>query len=418
MLVSYAISQSAWASDPSDYPFVKQMPVLDTSGGSSSAQSTAKLETSATSSTLAGSAISSAAPLIRPAQNTGAPSTVIPAVTQSATVTQQNPVTFVSPSTPGTGVTPAVQPPTDSQASGRQVAMFTPAYSQDSLYKALYGWSAVVTVEFTAPVTTATAKVGDVIETKLVQDFRWGPQLIAAKDSPMRGHVVEICSPRTLSRSAVSTDRTFKQRGRLAVQFDELVDQNGKIWAVKALPSPRQKNSRDVSKSCRRDVECDTEGRIVKAEAGLAGGLKGASKTVQVATMLPLPGPLLFTTLAPAVAMGAVGAASPSIAYDKPVDASEDNQRAKAAAYGFLTNLPGAFVVRSVVEKGSDIALLPGDQLTVNIHIQDSGYRLPPGQQLTVNGTVLNQKPAPVKRLYPINPQNNSYPACTKPNPM
>ncbi|HEY9683799.1 MAG TPA: hypothetical protein V6C86_19615 [Oculatellaceae cyanobacterium] len=364
MLVSYAISQMAQAADQPECLLVKQEPVLDTSTPT----------------------------------NTLAVTTDTAAATATATGTATANALYID--------------------SPNKVAMLPPTYSQDNLYKALYGWSSVVTVEFVAPLSTATAKLGDVIETKLVQDFRWGSQLIASKGSLVRGHVVEICSARTLTHSALSTDRTLKQRGRLSVQFDELVDQSGKVWAIKALPSPRQKNSKDVSKSSRRYVECDDEGRIVKAEAGLAGSLKGASNTAKVVTMLPLPGTVLFTTLAPAVAMGAVGAASPSIAYDKPVAATDDHQRAKGAAYGFFSNLPGAFVVKSVVEKGSDIELLPGDQLAVNVHIQDTGYRLPPGRQLSVNGTLLNQKSAPIKRLYPVNPQSNLHPACTNQNPL
>lgn len=381
MLVSYAISQMAQAADQPECLLVKQEPILDTS---------------------------------TPTNNQNAPSTVAPSVTLPAPASQTS-LAVIAPNTQTMARDSSAAQYIDSQ---NKVAMVPPTRSEDSLYKALYGWSSVVIVEFMAPISTATARIGDVVETKLVQDFRWGPQLIAGKDSLLLGHVVEICSARTLTHSALSGERTLKQRGRLSVQFDELVDQNGKVWAIKALPSPRQKNSKDVSKSSRRYLECDEEGRIVKAEAGLAGSLKSASNTAKVMTMVPLPGSMLFTTLAPAVAMGAVGAASPSIAYDKPVDATDDHQRAKGAAYGFFSNLPGAFVVKSVVEKGSEIDLLPGDQLTVNIHILDTGYRLPSGRQLNVNGTVLNQKSAPIRRLYPANPQSNLHPAWTNKSPL
>jgi hypothetical protein len=281
----------------------------------------------------------------------------------------------------------------------RQIAMFRPAYEHDDLLKSLYGWSATIDIEITSAVSTKTAKLGDLVEAKLSQDFRWGPQLIAAKNSLVRGHVTDAQSARTLTHSAISSKRRLKSRGQLAVQFDEIIDTNGRRWPICATPSPRQKSSGKEEHSTRRVLEVDPSGHIVKAEAELAGGLKTTADATKVATMVPIPGTLLFTTLVPAVAMGAVGAASPSVAYDKPVDENTDHRRVKGATYGFLTNLPGAFVVTSVVEKGSEVALQPGDPLTLNVSIKETGHQLPPGEQLTVNGKVLSH--VRTRRLYP-----------------
>jgi hypothetical protein len=254
-------------------------------------------------------------------------------------------------------------------------------------------------VEFVAPVSTGSAKVGDPVETKLAQDFRWGYQLIAAKDSVVRGHVTETESARTLTSSALSSERRLKSRGRLSVQFDEIIDQDGRRWPIQGNPSPRQKTVAPINHSCVRYVEADADGRIVKAEANLAGGLKATANAVKVVSMVPVPGAVLVSALAPAVAMGAVGAASPSIAYDKPVDANTEHRRAKGAVYGFFSNLPGAVVVKSVIEKGNEIALVPGDHLTVNVCIKEAGDIPTPGQQLNVNGKVIEM--TPTKRLYP-----------------
>jgi hypothetical protein len=281
----------------------------------------------------------------------------------------------------------------------RQVAMFRPAFEHDDLQKSLYGWSSTIEVEIISPTSTKTAKIGDLVQGKLSQDFRWGPQIIASKDSLVRGHVTKTQSGRTLTHSAISSQRRLKSHGILGVQFDEIIDLNGRRWPIRALPSPRQKNEGAVARSRRRVLEVDQSGCIVKAESELAGGLKTTSDAAKIANMVPIPGTLMFTTLAPAVAMGAVGAASPSIAYDKPIDEDTEHRRVKGAAYGFFSNLPGAFVVKSVVEKGTDVALMPGDSLTLNVCIKETGHQLPGGEQLAVNGQVLNRSHA--RRLYP-----------------
>ena len=287
----------------------------------------------------------------------------------------------------------------------RQIALYRPAHEHDDLLKTLYGWSATIDVEITSRISTRTAKVGDLVEAKLSQDFRWGSQLIASKDSLVRGHITTAQSARTLTRSAISGERTFKSKGLLAIQFDEIIDAKGRRWPVRATPSPRQKYAGNSEHSSRRVIDVDKEGNIVKAEAELTGGLKATSNVTKVATMVPIPGTMLFTTLAPAVAMGAIGAASPSVAYDKPVDEDTDHRRVKGATYGFLSNLPGAFIVKSIVEKGSEIDLFAGDPLTLNVCIKETGTKLPPGEQLAVSGKVLNRKPIQTRRLYPASAQ-------------
>ena len=301
------------------------------------------------------------------------------------------------------------------------IAMLRPAYAQANLFRALSGWQSVINVVLVAPLNTRSARIGDIVESKLALDFRWGPQLIAARDSFVRGHVIEAESARTLTNSALSCDRRLKSRGILAIQFDEIIDTTGRRWPIEATPSPRQKSQYYLDRSRVRFIETDANGSIIKAEAALAGGLKATSNAAKIATMMPLPGTLLFTSLAPAVAMGAVSAASPSIAYDKPIDENTEHRRTKGAVYGFMSNLPGAVVVKSIVEKGNEIELEPGDQLTLNCCIRDTSYRLPPEEQLNVKGKVvmppaLQQlgvngtmiKPAQSRRLYPATTSQQS----------
>ena len=60
--------------------------------------------------------------------------------------------------------------------------------------------------------------------------------------------------------------------------------------------------------------------------------------------------------------------------------------------YSFLTNLPGAFLVQSVVEKGSDILLNAGDQLAVDMQIKGNVQNPPaPITVADVHGAVLGK---------------------------
>jgi hypothetical protein len=131
----------------------------------------------------------------------------------------------------------------------------------------------------------------------------------------------------------VSGECTFKSKGILAIQFDEIVDAKERRCPIRATQSPRRKYASNSEHSSRRAIAVDKEGNV-KAEPELTGGLKATSDVTKVATMIPLPGTLLFTSLTPAVAMGAVKAASPSVAYDKPIDEDRKNRRMKGATYG------------------------------------------------------------------------------------
>lgn len=370
MLVSSVMPIETNATDNSDYGFQSQAPVLDSRDATAAASSPVAITE----------------PMVRDNQ----PTQTMQPMQATQTMQAVQPRTFV-PLNQKSPFRPLDQP--------RQVAMFRPAFEHDDLQKRLYGWSSTIEVELATPISTKTAKIGDLVQAKLSQDFRWGPQLIASKDSLVRGHVTQTQSGRTLTHSAISSQRRLKSHGILGVQFDEIIDLHGRRWPISATPSPRQKTEGAVANSRRRTIEADQSGRIVKAESELAGGLKTTSDAAKIANMVPLPGTLLFTTLAPAVAMGAVGAASPSIAYDKPIDEDTEHRRVKGAAYGFFSNLPGAFVVQSVVEKGNDVALLPGDPLTLNVCITETGHKLPPGEQLAVSGQVLSR--ARTRRLYP-----------------
>ncbi len=288
----------------------------------------------------------------------------------------------------------------------------------DGLQKMLYGWRSTLAVAIETPVNTKSAYPTQMVEARLAQDFRFGNNLIASQNSLVRGHIVDITSPRTLSKAAGSSDRRFNSRACLVLQFDELIDQNGRRWPIVAKPCMQDNiTNSESSPSHLREVKVDRQGRIVKAEAALTKVQKNTFNAARVATMLPLPTTVLMNVVGVPAVLGVAGAASPSFAYNKPVEAKNTDTRAKAAAYAFITNVPGAFFVQSVVEKGDQIVLLPGDQLVLDVSIRESGYRYPTttatATALSVSGSVVT--PDPVRRYYPVNPkylsQSASIPA-------
>jgi hypothetical protein len=274
------------------------------------------------------------------------------------------------------------------------------ARDAEALLKGLYGWRTTLAVTIESPVTSKTAIIGDMVEARLSQDFRFGRNLIATQNSLVRGHIVSIIAPRTLSAAVMSHERKFNSRACMTLQFDEIVDQDGRRWPIVATPCQQNNVITNRSKSGRQ-VKTDAQGRIVRASATLSQNQKTAYNATKVATMVPLPTTILINAIGVPAAMGVVGAASPSVAYNKPVQGSDSHTRTKAAAYAFVTNLPGAIFVQSVVEKGDEVELLPGDELMLNLAIRENGYRFPPSNtDLNVTGAVV-VAPKKTNRLYP-----------------
>jgi hypothetical protein len=87
--------------------------------------------------------------------------------------------------------------------------------------------------------------------------------------------------------------------------------------------------------------------------------------------------------------MGTGAAIDPAFAYNKPVESDADHKRLKAIAYAIVTNLPGAFFVQSVVEKGNEIELMPGDELALDVCLKGGGVAVQPYMVTDVSGVVL-----------------------------
>ncbi len=235
------------------------------------------------------------------------------------------------------------------------------------------GWKFITHVSLQSDLNSKTAKPGDPVWGLLDDDCKFGSKLIAASDSLIKGHLVETSHARTLVHSALSKDRRFHSGGRLGIQFDEIIDQDGKSWPIVGSLC-RLQFKRDTVGGAPRLVEIDKHGKVTKGGEVLTDKQKTIFTGIRAATMVPLPASYAINMAAGPVVMGLAGAAYPAFVYNKPVKMGEKGVRTKAFAYGFLTNLPGAVVVQACVEKGTEIELKPGDQLIVDMTFKENEF--------------------------------------------
>jgi hypothetical protein len=237
----------------------------------------------------------------------------------------------------------------------------------------LSGYHVVVYIVLTNSLDSKNAKLGDPIQAALRDDLIIGGKIYARKGMQVRGHVSLYVPPRTLSQSLLTSDRRLNSRAALQIKFDEIVDANGARIPINGLLS-QQSVLLPGPYSHLREIKVDKNGQIIKAEPVLSQGETIAFTTARVATVVPLPidgltGIVINVAGIPA-AMGLAGAADPSFAYNKPIDPNLKHRRLKAMLYAFLTNLPGAFLVQSVVEKGEQILLKAGDELALDLAVK------------------------------------------------
>lgn len=266
--------------------------------------------------------------------------------------------------------------------------------------KDLMGMRAVVPVVIENRIDSQTAVAGDRIEARLQNDLAWGSTILARKNARVFGHIVSVESPRTLSHALFSADRKIQPRGCISLQFDAIMDADGKIVPIEALPC-RQKEYWHNAPGSQREVRVDNQGRVIRAEPALSEGQKMAVNAGRVVTFAPIPASLAVNIVGIPAAMGTAGAVSPSVAYNKPVDQSVEHRRLKGFTYAFLTSLPGAFFVQSLIEKGNYVVLNAGDLLMIDLCIKDTPYSHLPEPMLSVNGEIISNRTIPT-RLYPV----------------
>src|SRR5262249_21919459 len=102
----------------------------------------------------------------------------------------------------------------------------------------------------------------------------------------------------------------------------------------------------------------------------------------------------VFSFGAVPVALGVMGAVNPSFAFMKPVGLNVRHRRIKGFAWGFLSGLPGSWIIEDTVVKGQEAVLKPGDEFVAEFKQEFTGEpatdaRLLPSASTKVHGQVL-----------------------------
>ncbi len=247
-------------------------------------------------------------------------------------------------------------------------------------------------------INSKTAKKGDPFEARLKYDLKIGDRLIAKKGSMVYGHLNYVLKARCTMRATLSTERWYRNSGCLGVAFDEVINDKGEHLPLVALPAQTA-----------RIVQNKGEGRVlgVNHEGQVVGpwSQQLRYKAIRVGLNFALAPAGVFSFGAMPVALGLIGAANPSFAFTKPVGLNVRHRRLKGFAVGFLSGVPGSWIIEDCVIKGQESIIKPGDEFLVEFKEEFTGEpaseaSLVAGAKTKVHGQVLN-KPSKKKKSSP-----------------
>jgi hypothetical protein len=239
-------------------------------------------------------------------------------------------------------------------------------------------------------INSKTAKAGDPLEARLKYDLRIGDKLIASKGSTVNGHLNYVLKARTSMHAYLSAQRWFRNSGCLGVSFDEIVNEKGEHIPLMAAPA-----------QVARIIKNKAEGRVlgVNHNGQITGPLSQQLryKATCIAINAALSPAGVFSFGAMPVALGVIGAANPSFAFCKPIGKNVRHRRMKGFAVGFLSGVPGAWLLEDCVIKGQEAIIKPGDELLAEFQQEFTGEpstdaNLLAGAKTKVRGKVLTKK--------------------------
>jgi hypothetical protein len=260
--------------------------------------------------------------------------------------------------------------------------------TDDGGTKVLIG--ATFPVVLCSQVTSKTAKVGDPVEAHLKYDLKVKDRLVAQKGSLVRGHLDYVLKARSVMHSLVSPTRWYRNSGCVGVCFDELINEKGEHIPLVAKPAQTA-----------RIVKNKYEGRVLGVNHN--GQVTGPwsqqlrYKAIRIGLNAAMAPAGVFSFGAMPVALGVIGAVNPSFAFMKPVGQNVRHRRIKGFAWGFLSGVPGSWLIEDTVVKGQEAVMMPGDELLAEFKQEFTGEpvtdaNLMPGANTKVHGQVVPQE--------------------------
>ena len=245
-------------------------------------------------------------------------------------------------------------------------------------------------------INSKTAKKGDPIEARLKYDLKIGTRHIANKGSRVRGHLNYVLRARTVLGSMVTTQRFYRNSGVLGIAFDELINENGEHFALVAKPAMMDRIVKNKYEG--RELGVNHNGQVT---GPFSQQLR--YKAIRVGmnfAMAPL-GTMSFGAMP--VALGVMGAINPSFAFMRPVGLNVRHRRIKGFAWGFLSGIPGSWLIEDTTVRGQEAIIKPGDEFLAVFNEQFKGEAatdasLLPGGGTKVRGEVLSGVKEPTKK--------------------
>lgn len=251
-------------------------------------------------------------------------------------------------------------------------------------------------VRIASEINSKTCRVGDPVEGFSKIDLKIGGKLIAPRGTRVVGHVSSCMPARRMLHAELSRKRWMRANGCIGLQFDEMVTAQGEHIPLVAAPARQAKI-----------VDNKNEGRVMgvnhKGEVATPLSIQLKHQALHLAIRGAASVGGVFSMGAVPVAYGVVGAINPSFAFLHPVGKNVPHRRLKGFAMGFVSGVPGGFLIADTIIKGSEASVKPGDEFLVQFKQDFTGEaaseaQLMPGAKTTVRGEVVNEAPKGKKK--------------------
>lgn len=242
-------------------------------------------------------------------------------------------------------------------------------------------------VVISSQITSKTAKKGDQIQARLKYDLKIGDRVIAKKGAMVNGHVNYSLKARTIMHSLVSKERWYRNSGCVGIAFDEIINEKGEHLPLAAVPSRQARIVKNKAEG--RELGVNHYGQVTGPWAQQL-----RYKALRIGLNAALAPAGVFTFGAMPVALGVLGAANPSFAFSKPVGLNVRHRRLKGFAWGFLSGVPGSWIIEDTTVKGQEAIIKPGDEFYAEFTQEFTGEpggdaSLMPGASTKLRGEVL-----------------------------
>lgn len=242
-------------------------------------------------------------------------------------------------------------------------------------------------VVISSQITSKTAKKGDPIQARLKYDLKIGDRLIAKKGAQVNGHVNYSLQARTIMHSLLSPERWYRNSGCIGLEFDEIINERGEHLPLVAQPSRQARIVKNKAEG--RELGVNHYGQVTGPWAQQI-----RYKAIRIGLNAALAPAGVFTFGAMPVALGVLGAANPSFAFAKPVGLNVRHRRLKGFAWGFLSGVPGSWIIEDTTVKGQEAIVKPGDEFYAELVQEFTGEpasdaQLMPGASTKLHGQLL-----------------------------